>query len=415
MSKKKILILLDGDYSQDIRVRKQTRIISSLDVEITVLCARLTNDLYGSRFGEEKILLASLPKPLERLNRLIERLFFFNSIFYWKLRKLLSSNVFDIIHVHDLPLASTVLRATRPLTKQASPPKMILDLHEVWPHALRDWHGSKSGFPGQLILLIHSFKRWLEYERDSIHKFDHTIVVVDEMFRRIMRIHGIDSAKLSVIENCEFSRTKYVRIWKNAEKNTNPSPPKTTVSFGYIGGLDFHRGLDQLILAFSRSLFLRENAQLKIFGDGDKPFIHYLSKLINTNCLQKNFQIFGHVPLATIASNSSYHFDIGCIPHKKTGHTDNTIPHKLFQYIELNIPILASDCKPLKRIVKKNELGEVFRSGEITDLIEKMELLVEQALVFKKNSQNLKKREKSRPDIKHFEVYKAEFVKIYEL
>ena len=52
--------------------------------------------------------------------------------------------------------------------------------------------------------------------------------------------------------------------------------------------------------------------------------------------------------------------DIALIPHIKSPHTDSTIPHKLFQYMYAGIPIIASDCDPLQRIITETDTGTCF-------------------------------------------------------
>ena len=54
---------------------------------------------------------------------------------------------------------------------------------------------------------------------------------------------------------------------------------------------------------------------------------------------------------------------IGLIPHRKTMHTDHTIPHKLFHYMHAGLPCVVSNCKPLERIVQSESCGLVYASG----------------------------------------------------
>jgi glycosyltransferase involved in cell wall biosynthesis len=74
--------------------------------------------------------------------------------------------------------------------------------------------------------------------------------------------------------------------------------------------------------------------------------------------------------------------DIALIPHLKTAHTDSTIPHKLFQYMYAGIPILASDCAPLKRIVEETGTGMIFRSQDPASFAESLsQLMSDQAFL----------------------------------
>jgi glycosyltransferase involved in cell wall biosynthesis len=64
--------------------------------------------------------------------------------------------------------------------------------------------------------------------------------------------------------------------------------------------------------------------------------------------------------------------NVNIIPHIKNEHTDNTIPHKLFQIMMQKAPLLVSNCKPMERIVKNHEAGFVFQASNSTDLVEKI-------------------------------------------
>jgi len=64
--------------------------------------------------------------------------------------------------------------------------------------------------------------------------------------------------------------------------------------------------------------------------------------------------------------------DICLIPHLKTKHTDNTIPHKLFQYIFMRKPVIATNCNPIERILKETEAGLVYPSNNEIQLAEKI-------------------------------------------
>ncbi|HHU35143.1 MAG TPA: glycosyltransferase family 4 protein, partial [Bacteroidetes bacterium] len=62
--------------------------------------------------------------------------------------------------------------------------------------------------------------------------------------------------------------------------------------------------------------------------------------------------------------------DIAMIPHIKSGHTDNTIPHKIFQYMYAQIPIVTSNCDPLVRIVEENYCGVSYTFDNPAELSE---------------------------------------------
>ena len=57
------------------------------------------------------------------------------------------------------------------------------------------------------------------------------------------------------------------------------------------------------------------------------------------------------------------HSNVNIIPHQSNSHTNNTIPHKLFQIMMTDSPLLVSSCAPLKRVVESNDAGFVFEAN----------------------------------------------------
>src|SRR5438445_13446911 len=60
--------------------------------------------------------------------------------------------------------------------------------------------------------------------------------------------------------------------------------------------------------------------------------------------------------------------DIGVIPQYVTAHTDSTISNKLFDYMLVGLPVVASDARPTARIVRSEECGEIFLDRDVTDM-----------------------------------------------
>jgi glycosyltransferase involved in cell wall biosynthesis len=80
----------------------------------------------------------------------------------------------------------------------------------------------------------------------------------------------------------------------------------------------------------------------------------------------EGFQPQEKIPSYIIASS------IGLIPHLKTAHTDNTIPHKLFHYMLMNKPVVAANCNPIERILSESNAGLIYRSNNEKDLADKI-------------------------------------------
>ena len=64
--------------------------------------------------------------------------------------------------------------------------------------------------------------------------------------------------------------------------------------------------------------------------------------------------------------------DVNVIPHRMNNHTDNTVPHKLFQGMMTQKPVLVSSCKPLKRVIENTHAGLVFEADNPKDFAEQV-------------------------------------------
>ena len=63
---------------------------------------------------------------------------------------------------------------------------------------------------------------------------------------------------------------------------------------------------------------------------------------------------------------------LNVIPHSRNGHTDNAVPHKLFQIMNSGYPLMVSSSAPLKRIVTQHDAGVVFEADNPTDFAQKV-------------------------------------------
>ena len=88
----------------------------------------------------------------------------------------------------------------------------------------------------------------------------------------------------------------------------------------------------------------------------------------------EGFQPQEKIPSYIIASS------IGLIPHLKTAHTDNTIPHKLFHYMLMNKPVVAANCNPIERILNESNAGLIYRITikNLTNLYKNIEFKITQ-------------------------------------
>ena len=133
-----------------------------------------------------------------------------------------------------------------------------------------------------------------------------------------------------------------------------------------IGRLDLVKGQDILIAAASRLLKQGFPFQLHLIGSG--PQKNNYAKLI------KNLGLNDHVFLAGRLEDGDvkYALDISdclIIPSRS-----ESFPLVFIEAIEHNTPVICSDVGDMPYIMNKYKLGEVFNSGNVTNLVEKINL-----------------------------------------
>jgi len=56
--------------------------------------------------------------------------------------------------------------------------------------------------------------------------------------------------------------------------------------------------------------------------------------------------------------------DIGVLTYRVCGHWNHTIPNKLFDYMRSGMPVLATDVRPIRRIVEQESCGLIVPDGD---------------------------------------------------
>lgn len=133
------------------------------------------------------------------------------------------------------------------------------------------------------------------------------------------------------------------------------------IKFLYLGGFDNSRDIKTIITGFSKLLKQGERKILVQLVGAEPSELTFFNKIILEAKAEKYIKVISRVPLRRInkyLKNASF----GLVPHKKNFHTDTTIPHKIFQYMNFGLPVIVSNCDPLVRIVKTAKCGFIYKS-----------------------------------------------------
>ena len=347
-------MVLDGrDYPPDIRVEKEIRALQASGHDCFVICENRSGKSFRTEWDGSVIYRLPLPSIiLRKLNSLFYRLFFFDFQWFKALLRIAKEEKLAVLHVHDLRMAGTTLRAGKVLKLP-----VIVDLHENYPAAIKYYWQTKDSLYQRILAIFYGEHRWQRYEKRAAHRADRVIVVVDEAKARLTKV-GIDPHKITVIENT--IDVDYFLGLGMIDEIIEGYQDDFLIS--YIGGYGgFHRGLDTAVRAMPKVIQEIPEAKLLLVGKGKiKPVLEKMVKdlQIEDQVIFKDWRPFNEVPSYIQASQ------VCLIPHQSNPHTEATSPHKLFQYMLLEKPVLVSSCKPLKRVVEETKGGLVFSAGD---------------------------------------------------
>lgn len=347
-------MLLEHDFPPDLRVENEIESLLGSGHEIHVACitqsGKSSEKLSSSYYIHRKAMSSFIYRSSVAALKLP---FYFN---FWRryLEELIHEFDFDAIHIHDLPLGKIGTEI-----KKKYNIRFTIDLHENWPAYLKNAHHTNT-LAGKIL---SSNRQWEKYELEVCSEADDVIVVIDEARDRLVA-KGLPPKKVHIVSN-----TLNLKSFRNIEMN--PSDQEFIIF--YAGGIDNQRGLDTVI----RSVHLLKDKDVKflVLGSGTylKELVTLTEKLAVTDKVDfKGYVSYDKVPLYMSKANAAV------IPHLKNEHTDSTIPHKLFQYMYLDLPIVSSDCRPLKRIVEETGTGVIFKNNDPAECSEAILKLMNQ-------------------------------------
>jgi glycosyltransferase involved in cell wall biosynthesis len=350
-------MVLENPFPPDIRVEKELRALETQGHEVTLLCGHKDNQPMEEIFGNTRLVRF---QPATAANKVTKRL---DILYHWltgckrrweiAIDEFVREHHIQALHVHDLPLVPAGLKVAR---KSQIP--LVFDMHEIYPVMIRGKVASPRGFRLRLNTALNSAlfspRWWDRVEQRAVEQADRIIVVVDESKERLQRMR-ISGDKISIIINAE-DIDHFLAL---SEQNAIPSNYQSDFLVGYVGGVDSPiRGLDNLVRAWPLLLERIPDAHLLIVGDGGlRPAIE---KIVRDLSLEERVTLVGWVAFEQVPVYIKA-FDVAVIPHAVNEHTNNTIPHKLFQYIALGKLVVSSDIAPIRRILQDTNAGVIVR------------------------------------------------------
>lgn len=343
----KVLMVLDHVFPPDTRVENEIKSLAENGHDVHVACFQKEGKPLVERTSYCTIHHNPISKFMFKASvGVLKFPFYFN---YWRkiVNGLFEKENFDVVHVHDLPLAKVGYEA-----KCKYGAKFVLDLHENWP-VLLQLSKHTNTFLGKLL---SSNGQWVRYEKEMCALADKIIVVVDEAKTRVCGL-DVSPEKVEVVSNT-LNLDQFDPIERKEFKTDK-------FRMLYVGGINYHRGIQNVIQAIS--ILKKRGIEVHFDLVGDGSYLPDIRKLIGELKVQDNVTVHGFKHYTQICDLYES-ANVAMIPHIKSGHTDNTIPHKIFQYMYAEIPMIVSNCDPLVRIVNETKSGITYQYDKPEEL-----------------------------------------------
>lgn len=134
----------------------------------------------------------------------------------------------------------------------------------------------------------------------------------------------------------------------------------------YQGALNLGRGLEAAI----RAMQFLEETELWLVGDGD--LTDQLKQLVSESGLESKVKFLGRLPLTELSKITSQ-ADLGISLEEDLGLNYRfALPNKLFDYIQVGVPVLVSNLPEMKRIVDRYQIGAIAGTHQRKELAEVM-------------------------------------------
>ena len=339
----KVGVVVDNDYINDGRVRKEVTFISE-HYEVDVLCFSHTKN--AKKPSEAYPMF--LPKKAKDILFAVSSWFPLYSFLWTRwIRKFIITNDIDVLHVHDLYMGPPALAAIRKVKNQV---KLILDLHENFPATVVTYSWT-NGFLRNLITQTHI---WKKKENEILSNADR-IIVLSELYKDDL-LSSYSSLKQKYIFTfpnvVDFSRFNSFVIDETKERDKR-------VTYLYFGVVALRRGVFETLDCFKEALKINPDLLLRIIGPVDKADWLRFNQEISALELKDSVEYIPWIPIEELLTEIN-RVDVCLAPFHNNAQHNSGIANKIFQYMYASKPLIVSDCRPQQDLILMAECGRVF-------------------------------------------------------
>ncbi len=232
----------------------------------------------------------------------------------------------------------------------------VFELRDIWPESIK----AVGAMQDSLAIRV------LERIELILYRHASRIVAVTHAFKDTLMRRGIDGSKIDVITN-GVDLSNFSPLPKDAGLSAELGLNDCFVA-GYIGTHGLAHGLETLLNAAQtlQQVPGAENIRILFLGDGAKKA--ELVESAKTRGL-RNVVFVASVPKDQVPWYWSL-LDVSIIHLRKTDLFTSVIPSKLFECMGMGIPVLHGVAGESAAIVQTEQVGEVFESDNVQQLVD---------------------------------------------
>lgn len=220
-------------------------------------------------------------------------------------------------------------------------------------------------------------KVWRKIEEFVLPKMKEMITVNDSIANLFREKYGI---KVHVIRNIPMR--KMLPQATTREQMQIPEDKHILILQG--SGINVHRGSEELVDAMK---FI-DNCILLIIGGGD--VLPVLKQKVNDENLNDRVRFYPRMPYKDMMAITQL-AELGFTLDKDTNLNYRfSLPNKLFDYIQANVPIIASHLPEIERIIRQYDIGAFIDEHKPELIAEKIKEVISDKSLINKWKNNLK-------------------------
>lgn len=282
-----------------------------------------------------------LPQPRSRMQRMTKVM--------WRLYRLAVRENADVYHFHDpeLMIAGLLLKMRGK--------RVIWDVHEHYPNGILD----KYYLPKPLRRLIS--KSFDLFERAVVRFFDYVIYTTPFVGER----YATMKVRSGRVENYPI-----IELAETFERN----PQERVI---YLGGMSRIRGLVEMVEAFGIVAKRYPRWELYLVGSCRPASLEQeLKELAKKLGVEANVKFIAWVPYEEKERLSSQ-ASMGVITYLPYANNTSCLPNKLFDYMLVGLPVIASNFPLYREVVEPNRCGLIVDPSKPDQIARAMEYLIE--------------------------------------